>query len=139
MKSCNSTAGRTPCFIFYTPQKAAFDLEHAAKSGDNPNYYHQGSPYSFPANSETERDDSEEAAAYADKIRYYQSIASAYYIDPAYVSDVPAIVDFEIQNAIFNGEDPKEAAKTYIMVNVEGLGSHIDYFLNKYGLTEEDF
>ena len=48
-------------------------------------------------------------------------------------------VDFEIQNAIFNGEDPKEAAKTYIMVNVEGLGSHIDYFLNKYGLTEEDF
>ena len=115
-------------------QKAAFDLEHAAQTGSNSNYYGSNS-YSYPANTKTVIDDS----ARADKYSYYQSIAGSYYIDPTYVSDVPATVDFEIQNAIFNGEDPKEAAKIYIMVNAEGLGSYVDYFMDKYGLTEEDF
>ncbi|NLW33849.1 MAG: hypothetical protein GXY77_20560 [Fibrobacter sp.] len=57
----------------YALQKAAFDLEHAAKSGDNPNYYHQGSPYypswDYPETDLSDEIDAEDSAGTASVVR----------------------------------------------------------------------
>jgi len=111
-----SKAGQTPC-LFFIHLKAAFDLEHAAQTGNNPTYYNTGSPYYTGKNS---------------------SQSSTDEVDPSASASTAMVVDGKLQGLIrggLMGDDFLINAAMILSEYYEKMTSEdVDALASKYGI-----
>ena len=103
--------------LSYALQKAAFDLEHAARTGNNPTYYNTGSPYYTGKNS---------------------SQSSTDEVDPAASESTAMVVDGKLQGLIrggLMGDDFLINAAMILSEYYEKMTSEdVDALASKYGI-----